>query len=98
MRAMFGGVGLFRHGLMFAIVTGEEQLYFKVDDENRGDFETEGMTPFTYRGKKRPVTMSYWQAPERLYDDAEELTGWARKAFAAALRADAGKRLEPSRK
>jgi DNA transformation protein len=35
---------------------------------------------------------SYWQLPERLYDDPEELTGWARAALAAAQRAALGKR------
>jgi len=31
--------------------------------------------------------MSYWRAPEACLDDPEEMTLWARKAFAAALRA-----------
>ena len=35
--------------------------------------------------------MSYSLVPERLYDDPEELAEWARKAFDAALRGDAGK-------
>ena len=30
---------------------------------------------------------SYWQLPERLYDDPEQLTDWARAALAAAQRA-----------
>ena len=33
-----------------------------------------------------------WQLPERLYDDPEELTGWARAALAAAERAALAKR------
>ena len=28
---------------------------------------------------------SYWQLPERLYDDPEELTDWANAALAAAM-------------
>jgi len=47
---------------------------------------------------------SYWQLPERLYDDPEELTGWARAALAAAQRAalasvrrHARRRLQPGR-
>jgi DNA transformation protein len=30
---------------------------------------------------------SYWHLPERLYDDPEQLTDWARSALAAAQRA-----------
>ena len=35
---------------------------------------------------------SYWQLPERLYDNPEELTDWARAALAAAQRAALRKR------
>ena len=35
---------------------------------------------------------SYWQLPERLYDDPEELAEWARAALAAAQRAALRKR------
>jgi len=38
---------------------------------------------------------SYWQLPERLYDDPEELTGWARAALAAAQRAALRKGTKP---
>ena len=30
---------------------------------------------------------SYWRLPERLYDDPDEVTDWARTAHAAAIRA-----------
>jgi DNA transformation protein len=30
--------------------------------------------------------MSYWRAPDRLYDDPDELARWARDALAAAHR------------
>lgn len=96
-RAMFGGLGLFRDGLMFALVTGEEQLYFKVDDDNRAAFEAEGMGAFVYNGKTRQVTMSYQQAPERLYDEPEEMTKWAKEAVSAALRADRKKKKSPKK-
>ena len=96
-RRMFGGAGLFREGLMFALIA-DEQLYFKTDDENRPDFEAEDCPPFVYeaKGGKRTV-MSYSLAPERLYDDPEEMAEWARRAFDAALRADAAKK-KPKRK
>jgi DNA transformation protein len=42
------------------------------------------------RGKLRMIG-SYWQLPERLYDDPDEVTEWARVAHAAAIRASLAK-------
>lgn len=90
-RRMFGGAGVFADGLMFALIAGDT-LYFKADDESRGRFEAEGLAPFTYEAKngKRAV-MSYWQAPDRLFDDPDAFASWAREALSVALRADAAK-------
>ncbi len=91
-RRMFGGAGVFRDGLMFGLIA-DEQLYFKVDDENRPDFEREDCPPFVYETKTgKKTVMSYSLAPERLYDDPEEMAGWAHGAFAAALRGDSAKK------
>lgn len=89
-RRMFSGAGIFADGLMFGLVV-RDVIYLKVDDANRADFEREGSAAFTYtRGKKsgRPSqhALPYWRLPERLYDDPEELTEWARRSFAAAER------------
>lgn len=84
-RPMFGGAGVYAGGVMFALVA-DETLYLKADAGNQPDFEAEGMAPFTYEGKGKPVRMSYWQAPDRLFDDPEELLIWARRALNAALR------------
>lgn len=89
-RAMFGGGGVYREGIMFALIA-DDVLYFKADEESLPAFEAEGMTPFVFAGRGKPVIMSYWQVPERLYDDAEELTVWAQRAFDAAQRQKAGK-------
>ena len=59
-RRMFGGYGLYRQGMMFALIA-EDVLYFKVDDQNRAEFKAAGMGPFTYEGKSRPVEMSYYE-------------------------------------
>jgi DNA transformation protein len=91
LRAMFGGLGVFRGGIMFALVA-DETLYLRVDGGNRPDFEAEGSEPFTYVAKGKPMAMSYWQAPERLFDDPDEFIGWAEKAIAAAGRAAAARK------
>ena len=86
-RRMFGGAGIFRDGLMFALIA-DETLYLKADATSQGEFEALSLPPFTYgaKGGKRTI-MSYWRAPEACLDDQSEMTEWARKAYAAALRA-----------
>ncbi len=91
-RSMFGGAGIFapleEGDVMFGLIA-RQTVYLKVDDENRLDFEQEGMEPFSFEGGDKTVTMSYYQLPERLYDDPEELAAWGRRALAAARRAKA---------
>ncbi len=85
-RRMFGGVGLFRDGMMFGLIAADT-LYLKADDETRPDFDAAGMGPFVYRRAGRDVALSYYEAPPHLFDDADELCAWARDAHQAALRA-----------
>ncbi len=88
---MFGGAGLYRGGVIFAIVAGGK-VYLKVDDVNRADFAREGKGPFEYvfdNGKKG--AMSYYEMPDRLYDDQDEAAAWAERAHAASLRSKLGK-------
>ena len=86
-RRMFGGAGVFADGVMFALVASQA-IYLRVDDESVLDFEREGAAPFSYRtGEGQRVMKSYWQLPERLYDDEDELAQWARRAHDAARRA-----------
>lgn len=90
-RSMFGGFGIFMEGLMFGLVADDE-LYFKVDDGNRGNYEAVGSQPFTYEGKSRPVEMSYWKMPSGVLDDETALIVWAKAAYDAAKRAKKLKR------
>ncbi len=85
-RSMFGGAGIFRDDLMFGLII-DDQIYLKVDDHNRADFEDAGQGPFLYERKNgRTMAMSYYLIPDSLYDDTEELAQWAGNAFAAAQR------------
>ncbi len=91
-RRMFGGAGLFRDGLMFALVAGDA-LYLKVDDRNRPDFEAAGMEPFSYERKGKTAALeSHYEAPPELPEDADEFARWAHKAFEAALAGAKSKR------
>ncbi len=84
-RSMFGGVGLYQAGAMFGLIARGE-LYFKVGDTNRPDYEARGQGPFTYDTKEGRHTIgSFWSCPPELLDDSDELCLWARKSVAAAL-------------
>lgn len=85
-RAMFGGWGIYREGRMFGLIA-EDTLYLKADDKNRKPFEAEGLGPFVYEGKGKPISMSYYQVPPSAFDDAAEMRPWALSAYEAALRA-----------
>jgi DNA transformation protein and related proteins len=91
-RRMFSGFGISADGTNFALAL-RGGLYLRADAQTIARFEAEGSKPFQYQTRAKTVTVgSYWQLPERLYDDPEELTGWARAALAAALRAGLRKR------
>jgi DNA transformation protein len=84
-RRMFGGLGIYRDGVMFALVAGGE-LYLKADAATAERFREAGSEPFVYEQRGRPVTISYWRLPDAALDDSEQLRNWARLAYDAALR------------
>jgi DNA transformation protein len=97
-RRMFSGFGISADGTNFGLAL-RGGLYLRADDQTIPRFEAEGSKPFQYQTKTKTVTVgSYWQLPERLYDDPEQLTVWARAALAAAQRAALGKRPKKLRK
>jgi DNA transformation protein len=86
LRRMFGKTGVFCNGLMLGMVT-ENTLYFRVDDDNRATFEEAASAPpLNYAKQGRMIDLSFWRAPERLFDEPDELVAWARAALAAARR------------
>jgi DNA transformation protein and related proteins len=90
-RAMFGGAGVYHRDLMFGLIANET-LHFKADEVNRPAFEEESMGPFVYEPPSgKQIAMSYWELPERLYDEPEELLNWAKAAIEAASRAKKSK-------
>src|SRR5690242_5133085 len=91
-RRMFSGYGISADGTNFALAL-RAGLYFRADATTIPQFEAEGSQPFQYQTRVKTVTVnSYWQLPARLFDDSEELAGWARAALAAAQRAALRKR------
>jgi DNA transformation protein and related proteins len=82
-KKMFGGASIYAGGVLFALVD-DDVLYLKADDTTKARHIAEGLKPFTYDGQTGPVSMSYWRAPDRLYDDADEMVEWALQAIAVA--------------
>ena len=85
-RRMFGKTGVFCDGMMLGMVR-DDTLFFRVDDDNRAELkEAESFPPLNYAKKGGTIDLSFWRAPERLFDDPDELVAWARSALAAARR------------
>jgi DNA transformation protein len=80
-RKMFGGLGIFKDGLMFALVA-EDALYMKADDATTPAYAAEGSGPFVYAGMRgKAMPMPYWRVPERLLDEPEEFRGMGAQGF-----------------
>lgn len=84
-KRMFGGHGIFMDGLMFGLVA-DEVLYLKADEKNESDFTKQDLEPFTYHKKGKPFKLSYFEAPEDIYESEDTMHDWAKKAYGAALR------------
>ena len=84
-KKMFGGYGIFLEGLMFGIVV-DDVLYFKVDRDTESKFTARGLEAFKYYKQGKEIKMSYYQAPEEVFDDSEEMRIWANMAYSSAIR------------
>ena len=91
-RAMFGGHGIYKDGLIFGIVV-DDTFYLKADDLTRAEFDEQGLVAFVYesKGKGKQVSLGYYQCPVDALESATVMLDWATRAFGAALRAAARK-------
>jgi DNA transformation protein len=88
-RSMFGGHASYWNGMRFSIFF-RGRLYFKVDDESKGEYLARGMGPF--RPNERQTSKSYYEAPPEILHDGEALVAWAREAIRAGQESE-----EPAR-
>ena len=95
-RRMFGGYGIFHKGLMFALVA-DNALYLKADETISQHFTERELEQFSYEKKGKSFKMSYYMAPEDIFDDPEEAKIWADRSYAAAVRSNKPKR-KPTKK
>ncbi len=85
-RRLFGGVGIMRDGVMFALLANDT-MYLRVDERTRARFQEADCGPFRYTRAGRDVAIeSYYAVPETLFDQPEALLAWARDAIGAAQR------------
>ena len=92
-KAMFGGHGIYKDGLILGIVF-DDTLYLKADDVSRGEFDERGLRPFVFESKARgkQASIGYYQCPEDALESAVLMVEWAKTAYGAALRATAKKK------
>ncbi len=88
---MFGGYGLFIEGLMFGLVVNRD-LYLKVDDQTLSNYSEQGLQPFSYLRAGKPCALGYYQPPDSLFEDQQQMRDWGNQAIEVALRAAAAKR------
>lgn len=82
----FGGVGIFYDAAQFAMIMGN-CLYFAVDNDSRAKYERAGMQPFSYSTKKgRIFVRKYFELPEEVLNNPEQLVLWAREAIAVGIK------------
>jgi DNA transformation protein and related proteins len=82
-RRMFGAVGLYCGGAFFGLIASDV-LYFKVNDGNRPDYEARGMGQFRPYRDRPQLSMSYYEVPADVLEDADECVVWARRSVSIA--------------
>ena len=70
-KRMFGGYGIYRDDLMFGLVA-DDVLYLKADAESSQHFETRELYAFEYAKNGKTMKMSYFLAPEDIFDDKDD--------------------------
>ncbi len=90
-RRMFGGYGIFHKGLMLGLVA-DDVLYLKADESIAPHFTERELEQFSYEKNGKAFKMSYYMAPEDIFDDLEEAKIWAERSYAAAVRSSKPKK------
>jgi DNA transformation protein len=81
-RRMFGAAGLYCDEIFFGIIS-EDTLYLRVDEASRPDYTSRGMQAFRPYADRPEVSMTYFEVPADVLEDAAELLTWSRRALAS---------------
>jgi DNA transformation protein len=84
-RKMFGGLGIYSDGVIFALMRSDGQVLLKGEAGNFADHLADlGSTQWTYTRKSGVASsMPYWTLPEAALDDPEMAQALARDAIEA---------------
>ena len=85
-KRMFGGVGLYCGGAIFAVMD-DDQIFFRVDDTTRPRYLAAGARAWEPMPGREKPSQGYYELPADLLDDRETVVAWARDAVAVAGRA-----------
>ena len=76
---------------MFGLVA-DDVLYLKADEAISLHFTERELEQFSYEKQGKTFKMSYYMAPEDIFDDPEEAKIWADRSYAAAVRSNKPKK------
>jgi DNA transformation protein len=83
-RKMFGGLGIYCGGTIFALLMSDGSLRLKGAKDMAQAYEAEGWRQWTYLRKDgNAAAMPYWHMPEEMLEDPDTACDWARRALAA---------------
>jgi|GEM_PF-835782 len=77
---MFGSYALYKDGVIFGIISNN-RIYFKANKFTDFYFKEKGSKPFIYKGKNKKIKLSYWELPEDVLDDKQELIIWIERSM-----------------
>lgn len=87
-KKMFGGYGLYKEGIIFAIITADSELYFKVDETLKEKYKKYDSHPFVYTGhkNKKPIEMPYWILPEEIMENKDKIFEWVLESVVVSMK------------
>ena len=83
-RRMFGCIGFYVDGVFCAIVNRDNECFLRTGPDNIADYIAADATQFM-------ASMPYYQVPEQVLEEGDDMAEWTSKARAAAVAAQAKK-------
>ncbi|WP_413284682.1 TfoX/Sxy family DNA transformation protein [Vibrio sp. MA40-2] len=96
-RSMFGGFGIFVDDTMFALVV-KDALHIRCCDALKQQFTDEDYQPYVYKKRGFPVVTKYFQLPNDLWDNTDDILHIASIALDSAHKAkESNTEVKPTR-
>jgi DNA transformation protein len=83
-RKMMGGLCLYSHSQIFALLGESGQIFIKAKDGFADEMAAAGSEIFSFTRKDgKPGSMGYWTLPASALDEPQEACEWAAKSLNA---------------